>query len=91
MLFCPNEVDLNSQGYAFPIFMASDMVSGSFLPVVSGKVIANIPAIMATDPMTVIGNGFHIYPSGAMHNAIMPPTLAMVLQLPTAVPRRGVG
>ena len=67
------------------------MVSGIFSPVVSGKAIANRPAMTATEPSIVIGNGFQILFKGLMTKAIMPPTLAIVLQLPTAVPRRDVG
>ena len=78
-------------GDLFPIFKASSIVSGIFSPVVSGNEIAHTPAMTATDPKIVIGNGFHILSNGAITNAMIPPTLAIVLQLPTAVPLRDVG
>ena len=70
---------------------ASVIVSGNLEPVVSGNAKAHIPANTATEPITVMGKGFQYLPKGAIAREITPPTRAIVLQVPTAVPRKDVG
>ena len=64
------------------MLIASSIVSGSVVPRVSGNSIANPPAKHATIPMITMGYGLGISP---MRIAQMPPILATVEHVPTAV------
>jgi len=74
-----------------PMWSASSMVSGKLVPTVSGKRTAKGPAMMATVPKIIMGNGSQMKSKRMMIKARMPPTLATVEQLPMAVLRMIVG
>ncbi|TRY77184.1 hypothetical protein TCAL_17012 [Tigriopus californicus] len=74
-----------------PTFTASSIVSGSFSPTVSGKNMAKKPATTATMPIQIMGRASQMVRVNPRRSAQIPPTRAMVLQLPTARLRMMVG
>jgi len=55
-----------------PRLRASSIDSGSFSPVVSGNKNARHPAVVANEPIMIIGKGFQILLSEPMSKEIIP-------------------
>lgn len=67
----------------FPMFSASSMVSGSFLPSVSGSIQAKTPEIKATIPNSRRGRNSNTILSRGTKGAKRAPNLENVEKVPT--------
>jgi hypothetical protein len=67
---------------SFPILTASSIVSGSFIPNVSGNSRVKSPAMIAIVVNIVIGRGFQIWASKGVWGATMDPILPKVEHAP---------